>query len=102
MGARLLRWQLQRQDVHAGRCHIATMARSFVSLTAVVDVASRRVLAHKVAITLEACHAREVIEQAFRAGASPTSSTPTQAASSRPASLPTRCWARAVWARAVS
>ena len=29
-----------------------------------VDVASRRVLAHK-AITLEACHAREVIEQAF-------------------------------------
>lgn len=34
-------------------------------LTAVVDVASRRVLAHKVAVTLEACHAREVIEQAF-------------------------------------
>ena len=30
-----------------------------------VDVASRRVLAHKVAITLEACHASEVIEQAF-------------------------------------
>ena len=30
-----------------------------------VDVASRRVLAHKVAITLEACHAREIIEQAF-------------------------------------
>lgn len=28
-------------------------------------MASRRVLAHKVAITLEACHAREVIEQAF-------------------------------------
>ena len=47
------------------RRHIATMARGFVSLTAVVDVASRRVLAHKVAITLEACHAREVIEQAF-------------------------------------
>jgi putative transposase len=41
------------------------MARGFVYLTAVVDVASRRVLAHKVAITLEACHAREVIEQAF-------------------------------------
>jgi putative transposase len=33
------------------------MARGFVYLTAVVDVASRRVLAHKVAITLEACHA---------------------------------------------
>jgi putative transposase len=41
------------------------MARGFVYLTAVVDVASRCVLAHKVAITLEACHAKEVIEQAF-------------------------------------
>ncbi len=41
------------------------MARGFVYLTAVVDVASRRVLAHRVAITLEACHARQVIEQAL-------------------------------------
>jgi putative transposase len=41
------------------------MARGFVYLTAVVDVASRRVLSHKVAITLEACHAREIIEEAF-------------------------------------
>lgn len=41
------------------------MARGFVYLTAVVDVVSRKVLAHKVAITLEACHAKEVIEQAF-------------------------------------
>jgi putative transposase len=41
------------------------MARGFVYLTAVVDVASRLVLAHKVAITLEACHATEIIEQAF-------------------------------------
>ncbi len=41
------------------------MARGFIYLTAVVDVASRRVLALKVAITLEACHAREVIAQAF-------------------------------------
>jgi len=41
------------------------MARGFVYLTAVVDVASRKVLAHKVAIALEACHAKEVIEQAF-------------------------------------
>ena len=41
------------------------MARGFVYLTAVVDVASRLVLAHKVAITLEASHAREIIEQAF-------------------------------------
>jgi putative transposase len=41
------------------------MAKGFVYLTAVVDVASRRVLTHKVAITLEACHAREIIEEAF-------------------------------------
>jgi putative transposase len=41
------------------------MARGFVYLTAVVDVASRRVLAHKVAITLEACHAKEVLQQAM-------------------------------------
>ena len=39
------------------------MARGFVYLTAVVDVASRRVLAHKLAITLEAVHAKEVIER---------------------------------------
>ena len=115
MGARMLRDQLARQGIHAGRRHIRTlmlrmgiealapqpgtskaapghkiypyllrklaitranqvwaldttyipMARGFVYLTAVVDVASRRVLAHKVAITLEACHATEVIEQAF-------------------------------------
>lgn len=41
------------------------MARGFVHLTAVVDVASRCVLAHKMAITLEAVHARKMIEQAF-------------------------------------
>ena len=41
------------------------MARGFVYLTAVVDVASRKVLAHTVAITLEACNAREILEQAF-------------------------------------
>jgi putative transposase len=41
------------------------MARGFVYLTAVVDVASRRVLAHKVAITLEACHAREIMQEAL-------------------------------------
>ena len=115
MGARMLRDQLNRQGIRAGRRHIGTlmlrmgiaalapqpgtskatpgnkvypyllrrlaitranqvwaldttyipMARGFVYLTAVVDVASRRVLAHKVAITLEAVHAKEVIEQAF-------------------------------------
>ena len=41
------------------------MARGFVDLTAVMDVFSRRVLAHKVVITLQACHAKEVMEQAF-------------------------------------
>lgn len=115
MGARMLRDQLAREGVHAGRRHIGTlmqrmgiaalapqpgtskrapghkiypyllrklaisrpnqvwaldttyipMARGFVYLTAVVDVASRRVLAHRVAITLEAIHAKEVIEQAL-------------------------------------
>ena len=41
------------------------MAQGFVYLTAVVDVASRRVLAHKLATTLEAHHAVEIMEQAF-------------------------------------
>ena len=41
------------------------MTRGFVYLTAVVEVASRRVLSLKVAITLEACHGKEIIEQAF-------------------------------------
>ena len=41
------------------------MAKGFVYLTGVVDVDSRRVLTHKVAITLEACHAREIIEEAL-------------------------------------
>ena len=41
------------------------MEHGFVYLTAVVDVASRRVLAHKVATTLEACHAAEVISEAL-------------------------------------
>ena len=42
------------------------MARGFVYLVAVIDVASRKVLSHKVANSLEACHAVEVIEQAFK------------------------------------
>lgn len=41
------------------------MARGFVYLTAVVDWASRKVLAHRVAITLEALHAVEALEEAF-------------------------------------
>ena len=115
MGARMLRDQLERQGIHAGRRHIRTlmlrmgiealapqpgtskrtpghkiypyllrnlavtranqvwaldttyipMARGFVYLVAVVDIASRMVLAHKVAITLEARQAKEVLEQAI-------------------------------------
>ena len=41
------------------------MQRGFVYLVAVLDVASRKVLAHKVATTLEAIHAKEVINEAF-------------------------------------
>lgn len=41
------------------------MARGFVYLTAVVDWASRKILAHRVAITLEAAHAVEALEEAF-------------------------------------
>ena len=47
------------------------MARGFVYLVAVVDVASRRVLAHKVAITLEASHAVEILKQAFALNGTP-------------------------------
>ena len=41
------------------------MAKGFVYLTAVVDWASRKVLAAKVAITLETCHAVDVLQEAF-------------------------------------
>ena len=41
------------------------MARGFVYLTAVVDVYSRRILAHRTAITLEACHAVDALEEAY-------------------------------------
>jgi putative transposase len=37
----------------------------FVYLTAVVDVYSRRILAHRVAITMEAIHAKEVLQEAL-------------------------------------
>lgn len=42
------------------------LAKGFAYLTAVVDWASRKVLVAKLAITLEACHAVDVLEQAFR------------------------------------
>ncbi len=41
------------------------MVRGFVYPTAAFDVFSHKVLAHKVAITLEAGHAKEIIEKAF-------------------------------------
>ena len=41
------------------------MANGFVYLTAVVDWASRKVLAGKIAITLETSHAVEVLQEAF-------------------------------------
>ena len=41
------------------------MAQGFVYLTAVIDWASRRVLAHRVAITMEAEHVVAALEEAF-------------------------------------
>jgi putative transposase len=41
------------------------MRQGFVYLTAIVDVATRRVMAHKVATMLEACHAVEIMRQAL-------------------------------------
>lgn len=41
------------------------MAKGFAYLTAVVDWASRKVLASKVVITLESCHAVDVLQEAF-------------------------------------
>jgi putative transposase len=41
------------------------MAQGYVYLTAVVDWASRKILAAKIAITLEAVHAVEVLQDAF-------------------------------------
>ena len=41
------------------------MAKGFVYLTAVMDWASRKVLASRVAITLEACRAVDVLHEAF-------------------------------------
>ena len=41
------------------------MARGFVYLAAVLDWAARKVMAAKVAITLETCHAMDVLNEAF-------------------------------------
>jgi len=42
------------------------LAKAFAYLTAVVDWSSRKVLAAKLAITLEACHVVNVLQDAFR------------------------------------
>ena len=47
------------------------MAKGFVYLIAVVDWASRKVLAAKITITLEACHAVDVLLEAFNRHGSP-------------------------------
>jgi putative transposase len=41
------------------------MAKGFVYLTVVVDVYSRRILAHRTAITLEAVHAVDALQEAY-------------------------------------
>ena len=41
------------------------MAKGFVYLTAVVDVYSRRILTHRTAITLEAVHAVDALQEAY-------------------------------------
>ena len=47
------------------------MAKGFVYLIAVVDWASRKVLAAKITIILEACHAVEVLQEAFKRHGTP-------------------------------
>jgi putative transposase len=62
MGARMIR---RANQIWALDTTYIPMPRGFVYLTAMVDEVSRMVPAHKVAITLKACHAKEIIDQAF-------------------------------------
>ena len=71
------------------------MARGFVCLAALVDRATRKALAHRVAITLEATHAVESLEEAFARHRQPESGTRTKAASPRKTRSPRPCWAEA-------
>ena len=65
------------------------MARRFVYLVAIVDWFSRRVLAWRLSITLTTDFCIEALEgSAWRASASPTSSIPTKAVSSRVSASP--------------
>lgn len=47
------------------------MAKGFVYLTAVIDLASRKVMAAKIAITLESCHAVDVLREAINRHGAP-------------------------------
>ena len=58
------------------------MARGFVYLVAVVDWFTRRVLSHRVSITMEAGFCVEALEEAIAKHASPRFSTATRAVSS--------------------
>ncbi len=57
--------QISANQVWALDTSYIPMERGFVYLTAVIDWATRKVLAHKVAITLEACHAVDVVQEAL-------------------------------------
>lgn len=57
--------QITSNQVWALDTSYIPMEKGFVYLTAVMDWATRKVLAHKVAITLEACHAVEVLSEAL-------------------------------------
>ena len=71
LGNKIYPYLLRKLDINSAKQPWALdttyipMVKGFVYLTAVVDVSSRRVLTHKVDVTLGACHAREIIEEAF-------------------------------------
>jgi putative transposase len=67
------------------------MARGFVYLASVVDWYSRRVLSHRVSITMEADFCIEALEEALAKHGRPRSSTPIRAASSRRPGSPACC-----------
>ncbi len=64
------------------------MRRGFVYLVAVVDVASRSVLAHRVSITMDALFCVEALEEAMARHGKPGSSTRTRAVNSPISSSP--------------
>ncbi len=71
LGNKIYPYLLRKLDINCAKQPWALdttyipMVKGLVYLTAVVDVSSRRVLTHKVDVTLGACHAREIIEEAF-------------------------------------